>query len=68
MYYDKARPLLVKQTHEKIKALGWEILPHPPCSPKSNLHLFQSLVHFISGTRFPCNLETAFNSFIASKD
>lgn len=39
-----------KQTQQKIRVLGWEVLPHLPYSP--NVHLFLSLEYFISSRTF----------------
>ncbi|KAL6726917.1 hypothetical protein Aduo_008845 [Ancylostoma duodenale] len=51
---DNARPHIAHQTLEKIKELGWELLPHPPYSPDaapSDYHLFRSLQHYLAGKR-----------------
>jgi histone-lysine N-methyltransferase SETMAR len=55
LHQDNARPHTAKLTQQKIRALGWEVLPHPPYSPDiapSDYHLFQSLQHYLSGKTF----------------
>src|SRR3954469_23682395 len=45
LQHDNARPHTVKMTKEKLQALGWEVLPHPPYSPDlapSDFHLFRN--------------------------
>jgi len=43
------------QTVEKIEEMGWELLPHPQCSPDlapSDFHLFESLKESLGGIKF----------------
>ncbi|XP_047366075.1 histone-lysine N-methyltransferase SETMAR-like [Vespa velutina] len=58
------KPHCARQTLEKINELGWEVLPHPTYSPDitpSDLHLFRSLQHFLSGKKFE-NLDNVQNA------
>lgn len=55
LQHDNARPHSAKKTLDKIKELGWEVLPHPPYSPDiapSDYYLFRSLQHFLSDKKF----------------
>lgn len=69
---DNARPHTAKVTQDKIRDLGWDLLPHPAYSPDiapSDYHLFRSLRGFLQGKKF-ANIEvieTALNQFFASK-
>ena len=72
LQHDNARSHTSKMTQKKIRALGWEVLPHPPYSPDiapSHYHLFRSLQHFLSGKRFEeiDAISTALSEFFASK-
>jgi histone-lysine N-methyltransferase SETMAR len=72
LQHDNARPHAARITQEKIKELGWEVLPHPPYSPDiapSDYHLFRSLEHSLAGKKFQ-NVDEVKNhleSFFSSK-
>ena len=70
---DNAKPHTAKIIQKKIKALGWEALPHPPYSPDlapSDYHLFRSLEHFLRGREFTevDEVKKALEDFFASKN
>jgi histone-lysine N-methyltransferase SETMAR len=72
LQHDNARPHTARITQQKIRDLGWEVLPHPPYSPDtapSDYHLFRSLEHFLSGKTFRNidEIKTAISDFFASK-
>jgi [histone H3]-lysine36 N-dimethyltransferase SETMAR len=72
LQHDNARPHIAEMTRNKIRELGWEILPHPPYSPDlapSDYHLFRSLEHFLRGKIFTseAELETNLWAFFESK-
>lgn len=69
---DNARPHTAKLTKAKLKAIGWEVLEHPPYSPDlapSDFHLFLSLKGNIRGKKFDNReaVETWLEQFYASK-
>lgn len=70
---DNARPHSAKRTQEKIRQLGWEVLPHPSYSPDiapSDYHLFRSLEHNLRNRIFR-NMEDVnsnLTKFFDSKD
>lgn len=55
LLWDHARPHDSKVTKQKLRDLGWEILPHAPYSPDkapSDFHLFRSLKGWLKGKRY----------------
>ena len=61
-----------QSTKETIKALEWEVLPHPPYSPDlapSDYHLFRSMAHGLADQHFANYEKVAkcLESWLASK-
>ena len=55
LHHDNAKPHTARLTQQKIKELGWEVLPHPPYSPDiapSDYHLFLSLSNHLMGKEY----------------
>jgi [histone H3]-lysine36 N-dimethyltransferase SETMAR len=50
--HNNTRAHSAKKTKQKIKDLGWEVLPHSPDIAPSDYHLFRSMQHFFSGMTF----------------
>jgi [histone H3]-lysine36 N-dimethyltransferase SETMAR len=72
LQHDNARAHSAKKTQQKIKELGWEVLPHPPYSPDiapSDYHLFRSMQHFLSDKVFSNidDIRISLSKFFASK-
>lgn len=70
---DNARPHTAKLTLQKLKQLGYEILPHPAYSPDvspTDYHFFRSLSNFLQGKCFTKHDEVkkTFSDFLASRD
>ena len=69
---DNARPHTSLVTRKKLLKLGWEVMPHPPCSPDlapSNYHLFRSLQSHLNEKTFDSNeaVQNELIQFFASK-
>ena len=72
LLHDNARPHTSRVTQQKIRELGYEVLPHPAYSPDiapSDYHLFRSLRHFLNGKIFADRdeIKSALDSFFAEK-
>ena len=70
--HDNARPHTAKLTRDKLKELGWEVLPHPAYSPDfapSDYHLFRSLQHFLENKEYKSReeLKADLDLFFASQ-
>jgi histone-lysine N-methyltransferase SETMAR len=73
LQHDNARPHTAKVTQQKIRELGWEVLPHPPYSPDiapSDYYLFRSLQHYLSGEKFDNReaIETGLSAYFGKKE
>ena len=67
-----ARPHVAELTREKLMALEWEVLMHPPYSPDlapTDFHLFRSLQNFLTGKTYENHddLKTDVAGFFDSK-
>lgn len=72
LHHDNARPHCSRITLEKLRELGWEVLPQPSYSPDispSDFHLFRSLQNFLAGKKFKNEelLKNALDDFFLSK-
>lgn len=72
LLHDNARPHVAKSTREKLKRLGWEVLPHAPYSPDlapTDYFLFRSLSQFLKEKSFDDleNLKSSIDFFFQSK-
>jgi [histone H3]-lysine36 N-dimethyltransferase SETMAR len=55
LQHDNASSHTAKVTLQKIRELGWEVIPHPAYSPDiapSDYYLFRSLEHFLRGKKY----------------
>ena len=53
--HDNARPHAARLTSEAIAKMGWDVLPHPSCSPDvapSDYHLFGFIKNQLRGQRY----------------
>ncbi|XP_046836128.1 histone-lysine N-methyltransferase SETMAR-like [Vespa crabro] len=72
LHHDNALPHIARIMAEKLRQLGWEVLPQPAFSPDiapSDYHLFRSLQNFLLGKHFnneEC-LKNALTEFFKSK-
>jgi [histone H3]-lysine36 N-dimethyltransferase SETMAR len=70
--HDNARPHIARLTQQKIRDLGWTVVPHPKYSPDlapSDYHLFRSLAHFLEEKKFDDreDLKKAIETFFNEK-
>lgn len=70
--HDNARPHIARQTCEKLRELGWHVLPHPPYSPDlapTDYYLFLALNNFVQGKTFDdkADLESELHKFFSSR-
>lgn len=73
LLHDNARPHVAIKTRDKLKEVGWEILPHPPYSPDispTDYHLFRSLSNFLANQHFTNDndVRIELDRFFASKN
>lgn len=73
LLHDNAPAHKAKPVQETIKALGWELLPHPLYSPDlapSDYHLFSSMGHALAEQHFDSyeEVENWVSDWFASKD
>ena len=73
LLHDNAPAHKAKSVQDTIKALGWELLPHPPYSPDlapSDYHLFSSMGHALAEQHFDsyAEVENWVSDWFASKD
>ncbi|CAK9823968.1 Histone-lysine N-methyltransferase SETMAR [Anthophora retusa] len=72
LHHDNARPHTARITADKLRQLGWDVLPQPAYSPDiapSDYHLFRSLQNFLLGKHFnneECH-KNALTEFFESK-
>lgn len=72
LLHDNARPHVAQPTLQKLNALGYETLPHPPYSPDlspTDYHFFKHLDNFLREKCFKNqdDAKNAFNDFVASR-
>lgn len=72
-HHDNARPHTAMLTQQKLNALGWEVLSHPPYSPDiapSDYYLFRSLQNYLTGKKFKSfeSVSKAVADYFNSKD
>ena len=64
-------PYITQPTLQKLNKLGYEVLPHPPCSPgllPTNSHFFKHFNNFLQGKHFHKQQKAgnAFQEFVES--
>ena len=55
LVHRKARPHITQPMLQELNELGYEVLPHPPCSPDllpTDYHFFKYLNNFLQGKHF----------------
>ena len=72
-HQDNVRPHRYLVTRKKLLELGWEVMPHPPYSPRlasSDYHLFRSLQNHLNEKTFDSNkaVKNELIQFFASKN
>ncbi|KAF2345332.1 Transposase type 1 [Trinorchestia longiramus] len=72
LLHDNARPHVARMTVQKLTELGYDTLPHLPCSPDlspTDYHLFKHFSTYLDGKtfRFKQEVETTFKDFVASQ-
>lgn len=72
LLHDNARPHVSQITMQKLSALNYETLPHPPYSPDlspTDYHFFKHLSHFLNEKTFrnQANVEDAVQEFINTR-
>ncbi|GFV37128.1 histone-lysine N-methyltransferase SETMAR [Trichonephila clavipes] len=71
--HDNARPHTAMVTQQKLNALGWEVLGHPPYSPAiapSDYYMLRSLQNYLTGKKFKSfeRVSKAVADYFNSKD
>lgn len=73
LLHDGAKPRINGTVKNTLLALGWEVLPHPSCSPDlapTDYHLFRSMQDALADSQFETfeDVRKFIDDFIASKD
>ncbi|GFX11025.1 mariner Mos1 transposase [Trichonephila clavipes] len=72
-HHDNVQPHTAMVTQQKLNALGWEVLGHPPYSPDiapSDYYLFRSLQNYLTEKKFKSfeSVSKAVADYFNSKD